>query len=48
MSDRILLRWLLCLAAVFVVVVTSIAYGKAYGQLRSENILKAILARHVD
>lgn len=31
-----------------VVVVTSSAYGKGYGQLRSENILKAILARQMD
>ncbi|HWW71310.1 MAG TPA: serine hydrolase, partial [Duganella sp.] len=31
-----------------VVVVTSSAYGKGYGQLRSENILKAVLANTVD
>ena len=31
-----------------VVVVTSSAYGKAYGQLRSENILKAILTSTAD
>jgi CubicO group peptidase (beta-lactamase class C family) len=31
-----------------VVVVTSSAYGKGYGQLRSENILKAILANTVE